>query len=98
MIVVPQTVLGPREVLFCSNVDFFAQFCSAHIRSSEPFSQRVHDRERKIASFRYLARINKYLSSKLHAKFQSDPTTITSFKLCQISVQIISGHPLVFSV
>ena len=69
MIVVPHKVLGPREVPFCSNIDFLPN--SAHIRSSGPFSQRVHDRERKITSFRYLARINKYVQASCMQNFKA---------------------------
>ena len=59
MIVAQQKVLGPREVPFCSNIDFLSN--SAHIRSSQPYSQRVHDSEWKFTSVWYLAYINKYI-------------------------------------
>ena len=59
IVVAQQKVLGPREVPFCSNIDFLSN--SAHIRSSWPYSQRVHDGERKFTSVWYLAHINKYI-------------------------------------
>ena len=78
---------GPREVPFCSNVDFLPN--SAHIRSTGSFSQRFHDRERKITSFRYLARINKYIIMFTYVR----ASYMQNFKA--IFVQIISRHPLV---